>query len=126
MKTKRSRMCFLHILPRSYTLLGLDMLAPLSYICSLQLLLMSQSLHFANQRRHFLRCPCLANELWQGAKRGCWAACRVRPPFTVSSSTLYARVIPLQHLWLQRQICVQFTYSRKNIVLSRLHLQQLN
>lgn len=54
--------CFLHILPCSYTLLELDMLAPLSCISLLQLLLMSQSLHFANQCRHFTRHPCLVNK----------------------------------------------------------------
>lgn len=61
-KTERSRTCFLHILPCSYTLPELDMLAPLSYICSLQLLLMSQSLHFADLCRHFMRHPCLVKE----------------------------------------------------------------
>ena len=35
--------------------------------------------------------------------------------FTVSSSTLYARVIPLWQCWLQRRICIQFTYSRKTL-----------
>lgn len=92
----------------------LDTLAPLSYICSLQLLLTSWSLHFAVSAG--ILCDTLA--WWTSPSRE-WKVAPELPAwvllrFTVSHSTLPARVA-LWQIWLRRWTCIQFTYSRKRL-----------
>lgn len=90
--------------------LELGMLTAVSPVCSLQLLLMSQSVRGAS------RCSterlCSVSQPWQGARAaGLPAGVTLHP--TVSSSALHTALTLLRHCWLQGQICIQLTNSRK-------------